>query len=141
MSSTSTRDCAQAATSFVTAFNERDWDAMRSLLAPDCVYEEIAKPLRRVQGAEAITEAFQGWARAVGELRGRVSNLVAAEDKVAMEVALEGPMKAAFGDFSPTGRAPAARGSFFFSFEDGIVQELRLYFDKLALFQILGIRP
>ena len=141
MTSTSTQDCAQVATRFVSAFNERDWEAMRALFAPDCVYEENAKPPRRVQGADAVVDAFQGWAGAVGELRGHVRNIVAAEDKVALEVALEGPMKAPFGDFSPTGKPPAVRGSFFFLFEDRTVRELRLYFDKLALFQILGIRP
>src|SRR5215210_3246497 len=121
--------------------NERDWPAMRTLLAHDCAYEEVAKPGRRVAGADAVVEAFRAWATAAPALRGQAASVVAANDRVALEVVLEGgAVDSPFGDFSSADRLPAALGSMFFAFEDRLVRELHLYFDALALFQILGIR-
>jgi steroid delta-isomerase-like uncharacterized protein len=140
MSSTVTHDQVQAATSFISAFNERDWERMRSLFSAECVYEEITKPPRRATGADAVVTAFQTWARTAPEIRGRVANVVAGDDQVALEVALEGAMKAPYGNFSPAGKRPIAQGSFFIAFEDRLIRELRVYYDSLAVFQILGVR-
>lgn len=136
-----TADQVRSAEAFVTSFNEREWQAMRSLLASDCLYQEITKPAREARGADAIVDAFQAWAAAAQDIRGSVANVVAGGDKVAIEVALEGPMRGPFGNFSPARRGPIAQGAFFFAFTDRFICELRLYYDSLALFQILGIRP
>jgi len=131
----------RAAAAFVAAFNEREWGRMRSLLGERCVYEEITKPPRRFEGADQVVAAFQAWARAVPEPRGRVSNAVAGDDQVALEVTWEGSMHGPFGNFAPARRPPMAQGCFVFRFEADRVIELHHYFDSLALFQILGIRP
>ena len=131
---------ASVAIGFLGAFNDRDWRAMRLLLTDDCTYEEIAKPRRSVAGAGAVVEAFRAWADAAPELRGRAATVLADGDRVAIEVVMEGAVEPLFGDFSSAGRRPAALGSIFFAFEDRLVRELHLYFDALALFQVLGLR-
>jgi hypothetical protein len=48
---------------YVTAYNDKNWSKTKDSLAADAVYEEKATH-RRIQGAGAIIEAWQGWANA-----------------------------------------------------------------------------
>ena len=52
-------DIAKAA---VTAYNEKNWDKVRTTLSPDCVYDEIATN-RRTHGVNETLSLWQGWAK------------------------------------------------------------------------------
>lgn len=132
----------RAPTELLAAYNERDWDRFRAQLAPDCVYEEIAKPSRRVTGREEIEQVFRGWAAAVPEARATVKAEVSGADGLAVEVEWLGAEQAPFGDFAPSGHPPVARGAiFFFLRDDGLIAEFRHFYDSLVLYQVLGIQP
>jgi steroid delta-isomerase-like uncharacterized protein len=130
---------AELVEAWVAAYNDRDWEAMRAVLAADCVYEEIVKPPRRFEGADAIVDVFEAWAKAMPDPHSRVVSLVGDGERMALEFALEGT-DSPFGDFRPSGRKPATFGAIFFTFADGRITGLRAYLDSLALFQVMGIR-
>src|SRR3954447_20868265 len=124
---------------WVASYNDRDWKAMRDVLATDCVYEEIVKPPRRFEGAEAIVDVFEAWAKAMPDPHSRIVSLVGDDERMALEFALEGT-ESPFGDFAPSGRRPATFGAIFFTFRAGRIAALRAYLDTLALYQVMGIR-
>jgi steroid delta-isomerase-like uncharacterized protein len=125
---------------FVAAYNDRDWERMRGLLASDCVYVEITKPERRVEGGDEVVRVFQAWAQSVPDPKGAVTNAIAQDSAIAIEVELQGMAAGPFGDFSSAKKPAVLRGAFFFAFEGELIKEFRLYFDSLVLFQVFGIR-
>ncbi|MEA2171085.1 MAG: SnoaL-like polyketide cyclase [Solirubrobacteraceae bacterium] len=124
---------------WVAAYNDRDWSAMRAVLAPGCVYEEIVKPPRRIEGADAIVAVFAAWAKAMPDPHARAVAMIDGGDRIAMEFALEGT-ESPFGDFRPSGHPPRTFGAIMFTFADNRISEFRAYLDSLALFQVMGIR-
>lgn len=126
---------------FLEAFNEQDWERMRSLLTDDCVHEQLARPKRRVEGADAVVALFQGWATAMPDARGEIAATVVGDRGVTLEIEWVGTMTGPFGDFSPTGRRQSAQAALVFHLEDGQIKEFRHYFDSLVVFQLLGVNP
>lgn len=126
---------------FLAAYNARDWDGLRAVLAPGCVYEEVGRPTRRVEGPDEVLRIFHAWAVAVPEATVEITRRVEAEAGAAFEVELRGALTGPFGDFAPTRRGPAARAALIFYLEDGGIRELHNYYDSLVLFQVLGIGP
>ncbi len=125
---------------FVSAYNERDWERMRGLLAAGCVYEQVGRPKRVAEGADRVIEVFQAWAGAVPEARGTITARIEGEGGVAIELDLEGSVRPPFGDFAPSGKPPVARAALMFHLDgDGRITELRNYYDSLVLYQVLGI--
>jgi ketosteroid isomerase-like protein len=126
---------------FLAAYNDRDWDGLRAVLAPGCVYEEIGRPTRRVEGPDEVLRIFHGWAVAVPEATVEITGRVGGGGGVALEVELRGARTGPFGDFAPTRRRPAARAALVFYLDDGLIRELHNYYDSLVLYQVLGIGP
>src|SRR5262245_31246447 len=79
---------ASAPDAFIAAYNARDWRQMASLFAPACVYEQVGRPKRRVEGPDAVVEIFKGWAEAAPEARGEVSDRIIGETGAAIELIL-----------------------------------------------------
>jgi predicted ester cyclase len=105
------------------------------------VYEEITRPPRRAEDADQIVRLFQAWAKALPDPQVSVKSAIAEGDNVAVELRVIGAMHGPFGDFSPRRKPQVMCGAVFCSYEGGLIKELRNYFDSLALFQVLGIRP
>jgi len=132
------REQTQAASQFISAYNDHDLQRLGSQLAPDCLYEEIATG-RRAEGREQILELFQGWMQAMPDSNGTVTSAVGADDTVGLEVRWQGTMTGPFGDFQPTGKRQVTPAALFFSFEGEQVRQFRQYFDSMALYQQLGL--
>src|SRR4051794_1223146 len=82
------------------AFNARDWDAFRGLVADECVYEEPATGVRATRGDDWLA-----WSRATvaafDDIQGEVTNAFGAGDQVALEITWRGTHT---GDFDlPSG--------------------------------------
>src|ERR1700730_15579628 len=88
----------------VTAYNERDWNKTRDMLATDAVYDEKATN-RRLEGADQIIEAFQGWANAFPDSKATFIREFASGDTAVLELVWKGvhtgPLQ------TPTGIIPA----------------------------------
>ena len=89
----------------VTAYNKKDWDKTRDMLAADAVYDEKATG-RCLEGADQIIEAFQGWANAFPDSKATFIREFASGDTAVLELVWKGvhtgPLQ------TPTGAIPAS---------------------------------
>jgi steroid delta-isomerase-like uncharacterized protein len=133
-----------AARGFITAFNSADWQRLEATLSPDCTYDEFGTA-RQARGAREVIELFQGWKRAMPDAEGNVEDVVAGEDRVALEVTwrgtLTGPLPAPGGEIQPTGRKQVTPAAIILKFEGDAVRESHQYFDSLTLLRQLGVMP
>jgi len=80
----------------VTAYNEKDWNTIRDLLAADAEYDEKATS-RRLEGCGPIIEALQGWAEAFPDSKGTFVREFASGD-TAVRTRMEGRSHRAAAD-------------------------------------------
>jgi steroid delta-isomerase-like uncharacterized protein len=126
----------------VTAYNEKDWNKTRDMLAADAVYDEKATN-RRLQGAGQIIEAFQGWASAFPDSKATFIREFASGDTVVLELVWKGvhtgPLQ------TPTGAIPASNKPIelpaceVFRIEGEKIKSSSHYFDMLTLLQQIGV--
>ena len=126
----------------VTAYNEKDWNKTRDMLAADAVYDEKATN-RRLQGAGQIIEAFQGWASAFPDSKATFIREFASGDTVVLELVWKGvhtgPLQ------TPTGAIPASNKPIelpaceVFRVEGEKIKSSSHYFDMLTLLQQIGV--
>jgi steroid delta-isomerase-like uncharacterized protein len=126
----------------VEAFNASDWDRLRAAFTPDGVYEEPSTQ-RRLQGADAIVEANQGWRAAFSDAKGTITDEFACGDRVAVQVTWEGTHDGTLhlpggGEIAPTNRPFSVRGCEAMRIQDGKIVEAIHYFDMLGLLDQLG---
>jgi steroid delta-isomerase-like uncharacterized protein len=125
----------------VTAYNEKDWNKTRDLLAADAVYDEKASN-RRLEGAGQIIEAFQGWANAFPDSKATFIREFASGDTAVLELVWKGvhtgPLQ------TPTGVIPASNKPIempaceVFRVEGEKIKSSSHYFDMLTLLKQIG---
>ncbi len=125
----------------VTAYNEKDWNKTRDMLAADAVYDEKATN-RRLEGAGQIVEAFQGWANAFPDSKATFIREFASGDTAVLELVWKGvhtgPLQ------TPTGAIPASNKSIelaaceVFRVEGEKIKSSSHYFDMLTLLKQIG---
>jgi hypothetical protein len=65
-----------AATAPIQAYNDKDWNRMKTGMSPGIVYDEVATQ-RTARGADRLIDIWKGWAQAFPDSKGTVSrNLV-----------------------------------------------------------------
>jgi steroid delta-isomerase-like uncharacterized protein len=125
----------------VTAYNEKDWNKTRGMLAADAVYDEKATS-RRLEGAGQIIEAFQGWASAFPDSKATFIREFASGDTAVLELVWKGvhtgPLQ------TPTGAIPASNKLIevpaceVFRVEGEKIKSSSHYFDMLTLLKQIG---
>ena len=139
MSQKSPLDVAKAQ---IIAYNEKDWDAVRNVLEPNCVYDEVATH-RRMKGLDEILTGWKGWATAFPDSKGSFENAVVSGDTVTMELTWrgthKGPLRTPAGDTAPTGKSIEMRACQVVKVADGRVASIRHYFDMTTMLQQLGL--
>ena len=125
----------------ITAYNNKDWNAVADTLAPSCVYDEIATH-RRVQGISDIETAWRGWATAMPDSKGSFDSVSVSGNTVTLELTWRGtqsgPLQTPTGALPPSGRKIEIRACQIVEVADGKVQAIRHYFDMATLLQQLG---
>ena len=125
----------------VEAFNDADWERMRSAWAADCVYEEPATK-RRIEGADALLEVNRGWKAAFPDAHGTITNELASGDTVAQEVTWEGtqsgPLEMPEGELPPSNKRVEVKAAQVLRFEGDKIKEIRHYFDMLGMLEQVG---
>ncbi len=128
----------------VDAFNDSDWERSAALLARDSLYSEVGTQ-RRLQGSTEIIPALQGWKEAMPDVKGTVTNAVAASGKVVLEVTWEGthtgPLAGPSGTIPASGKRQVTLSAWVFEFEGDKIKESRNYFDMLSFLQQIGALP
>jgi steroid delta-isomerase-like uncharacterized protein len=125
----------------VTAYNEKDWDKTRGLLAADAVYDEKATN-RHLEGAGQIIEAFQGWADTFPDSKATFIREFASGDTAILELVWKGVQTGPLQ--TPTGAIPASNKPIempaceVFRIQGGKIQSASHYFDLLTLLKQIG---
>lgn len=136
-----TQSVADTARAQITAYNQKDWNAVTTVLAPGCVYDEVATQ-RRVQGVDDILTAWRGWATALPDSNASFDNVSVSGNTVTLEITWRGthngPLQTPGGALSPSGRKMEIRACQVVEVADGKVQAVRHYFDMATLLQQLG---
>ena len=131
-----------AAKASVLAYNERDWNKVRSVATPDVVYDEVATG-RKVEGIDQLLPLWQGWARAFPDSKGTFHNALASGTSVTLEVTWsgthKGPLETPSGPVQPTGKTISIRACMVLEMAGERVKQQRHYFDMATLFQQLGL--
>jgi steroid delta-isomerase-like uncharacterized protein len=125
----------------VTAYNEKDWNKTRDMLAADAVYDEKATN-RRLEGAGQIIEALQGWANAFPDSKATFICEFAIDDTAVLELVWKGVHTGPL--LTPTGAIPASNKPMevpaceVFRIEGEKIRSLSHYFDMLTLLKQVG---
>ena len=125
----------------ITAYNDKDWSKAKDMLAADAVYDEKGSN-RRIQGAGAIVEAWQGWGKAIPDSKATFVREFASGDTAVFEIVWKGvhtgPLQ------TPTGTIPASNKPIevpacqVVQVEGGKVKSVSHYFDMLTLLTQIG---
>lgn len=129
----------------VDVFNQSDWGRLKQLVSSDSVYNEFATG-RRIQGADAIVEANQGWRTAFPDAKGTITNTLSSGDTAVVEILWEGthtgPLQTPTGDtIAATGRTVKIPAVQIVKVSGDRVVETRHYFDLMTLMAQLGVVP
>jgi steroid delta-isomerase-like uncharacterized protein len=125
----------------ITAYNEKDWSKAKDMLAADAVYDEKGTH-RRIQGADDIIGAFQGWANAFPDSKATFVSEFASGDTAVLELVWKGvhtgPLQ------TPTGIIPASNKPVempacqVVQVEGGKIKSTSHYFDMLTMLTQIG---
>jgi steroid delta-isomerase-like uncharacterized protein len=131
-----------AAKAPMLAYNDKNWEAVRASLSPDCAYDEVATN-RKVQGIDQVISVWQGWAMAFPDSKATVHSELASGNTVVFEVSWrgthEGPLQIPDGPIAGTGKRIDVRACMVIEVADDKAKVQRHYFDMATLLQQLGI--
>ncbi len=138
------QDLVGIASGFVDAFGAADWDRAAVPLAPDSVYNEIGTQ-RTLNGRDEILQAFQGWKKAMPDVKGTITNSFSAGNTVTLEITWNGtqtgPMETPDGTIPPSGKSQTTPSAWVLEFEGEKIKESRHYFDMVTLLTQIGAMP
>ena len=138
------QEILSAAKAQIAAFNDADWDLWRTLVAPNCVTQEIGTQ-RRIVGHDENIESMQGWRSAFPDVKGTVQNAYASGDTVVLEITWtgthDGPLQGPDVVIPASGRYQETDAVFIAEFADGLIVNARHYFDMMTLLKQIGAMP
>src|SRR5438445_12653617 len=100
----SSQDLTQIAREIVTSYSTSNWTALKNLLTPDALYDEVGTQ-RRIQGPDAIVQTLQEWKKAMTDSQGNVISAFGSENQVALQITWQGTHNGTFS--GPAGTLPA----------------------------------
>ena len=125
----------------ISAYNDKNWSKVKDVLAADAVYDEKGMQ-RRIQGADAIIEVWQGAAKALNT-KATIVREFASGDTAVFELVWKGVHSGSLQ--TPTGIIPASNKPIeipacqVMQVDGGKVKSISHYFDMLTLLtQIIG---
>jgi steroid delta-isomerase-like uncharacterized protein len=119
---------------YLNAFNDRDHETMRDLLAPDVVEHGIH---RELHGADEIIDFLGAHFEAFPDYSGETEAMVAEGDTVAVRYRVSGTHSDEYRDVDPTGRTVEWTGMAMYRVADGRIAEIWLEEDRLGLLERL----
>lgn len=127
----------------VEAFNARDEGRIRSLYADDAVVEAPGEG--RLEGAEAAVDFTVRWLRAFPDAQLTIDDEVAAGDRVAHRLTLQGThaetLVGRSDEIPATNRPLRLEAAALARVKDGQINELQLFFDQAEVLIQLGLVP
>ena len=125
----------------ITAYNDKDWSKAKDMLAADAVYDEKGTH-RRIQGADEIIEAWQGWAKAFPDSKATFVSEFASGDTAVLEVVWKGvhsgPLQTPTGIIPESNKPLELPACQVFQVEGGKITNFSQYFDMLTMLTQIG---
>ena len=138
------KDLTQVAREIVTTYNTSNWTALKGLIAPNGIYNELGTQ-RKIQGPDAIVQALQGWKKGLSDSQGKVTNAFASGDMVAMQITWTGTHDGTFtgpaGSIPATGKKQTTQAAMIVKFSGDKVSEIHHYFDMITFLSQIGAMP
>lgn len=132
----------EAAKAPLNAYNEKNWDRIRTLLTSDFVYDEVGTQ-RKTQGIDQVISLWQGWATALPDSKCTFNHAVVSGNTVVLELTWQGTHKGQLqtpkGPIAPTGKRIEIRACDVVQLEGEKTKLQRHYFDMGTLLQQLGV--
>jgi steroid delta-isomerase-like uncharacterized protein len=132
------QDLIKLARENVEAYNVGDWQRLQAALAPDVVYHEVGSQ-QRLQEADQLVQAYQGWKQAAPDGKGTITNAFASGNSVVLEVnwtgTQTGPLVGPGGTIPSSGKPWSIMAAQVITLQDDKIKELHQYFDLLTLLQ------
>lgn len=135
------KSVAELAKEQVLAYNAKDWDRARAVLAPEVVYEELATH-RKLKGVDDVLTAWKGWATAIPDSRATFQSELVSGNTAVLEITWtgthDGPLQTVAGEIPPTGKKIELRAVQVVDVANDRVKSVRQYFDMGTLLQQIG---
>jgi steroid delta-isomerase-like uncharacterized protein len=135
------KSVAELAKEQVLAYNAKDWDRARAVLAPEVVYEELATH-RKLKGVDDVLTAWKGWATAIPDSRATFQSELVSGNTAVLEITWtgthDGPLQTPDGEIPPTGKKIELRAVQVVDVANDRVKSVRQYFDMGTLLQQIG---
>jgi steroid delta-isomerase-like uncharacterized protein len=127
----------------VEAYNEKNWDEVTKVLAPNVVYKETGSN-RSLHGISDVLTAWKGWGVAFPDSKATFDAVhVSGDDTVILELTWRGthtgPMGSPAGDIPATGKSIETRACQVIQIADGKVQSIHQYLDLATMMTQLGL--
>ena len=128
---------------FFAALNAHDLDTVVSMIS---LSANIHSPIGSFVGGEAYRQWMEMHFRALPDFTHEIRGMAAESDQtLAFELhalgTMTGPLAMPGGELAPTGRSIDVSAADFWRFEDGLIVEYHLYFDRFDFFGQLGLTP
>jgi steroid delta-isomerase-like uncharacterized protein len=131
-----------AATTWVLAFNAKNWDALNAATASDIVYDEVGTQ-RVIQSGSDYLAASKGWAVAFPDAQATFDQAYASGDTAILEVTWRGthlgPLQTPTGAIPATNKKIEIRACLIVTVTDQKVRAARHYFDMVTMLTQLGL--
>ncbi len=121
---------------YLNAFNERDRETLRELLAEDVVEHGVHEELH---GPEEVIEFLDAHFKTFPDYSGEAGLVVAEDDVVAVQYTVEGTHTGEYQDIEPTGHTVEWTGLAMYRVEDDRIAEIWIEEDRLGLLQQLEV--
>jgi len=131
-----------AAKASILAYGQKDWDAVRGVVTPGVVYDEVSTN-RKVRGIDDVLTIWKGWAAAFPDSKATFEHAHVSGNTVILELTWRGrhtgPLRTPAGEIPATGKPIELRACQIIDVADGKTQHIRQYFDMATLMAQLGV--
>jgi steroid delta-isomerase-like uncharacterized protein len=138
------QDNVRIARSLYDYWNERQFDKIAELIAPDGEIVLVGSDTRFPGPAGAI-EFSQMWADGFPDGRVRIDNVIASGDHVVLQLTgtgtQTGPLRSPTGEIPATGRSITLNLCDIQEIRDGKIRSVQSYFDSASMLMQLGVIP
>lgn len=119
---------------YLNAFNDRDRDTMRQLLADDVVEHGIHEQL---DGPDEIIEFLDTHFQVFPDYAGETEAIIAEDDLVTVRYTVQGTHSGQYRDIEPTGHTVEWSGLAVYRVENDLIAEVWIEEDRLGLLEQL----
>jgi steroid delta-isomerase-like uncharacterized protein len=134
-------DMTRVASELISAFNDADWDRLRTLIAPDLSYAENGTR-RQADSADAYVEILKATKAAFPDLTGTIEATATNDDTIAQRILWEGThtgvLETPAGPIPPSGNSVRVVASAWSRFNGDTIREIHHHIDVLTMREQIG---